>query len=392
MSYRSFGSKQALKRRSRRIRGLAPNAEIPDCHSGTSNSICHFLETRENGLPEKCQVNSDGIMHTLLQRKLLQEYRISLPIGVNGIVSSNWLSRHKVIFSTSDNKLFTYDVNKKYAQEIENFCYWNTHYNRMEIMELNPSKTLIAVSAKCDYELMIYQVPELNPLVLCIPPGYLMSIFYVSWINDTTLLASCGATVYIWDISEENFEYVSNRYIPVTRIKSKSEDFLLNGGICYNAKHGQYITMGALGKVYLFCVETLKKKLLFQLENSAVVRELRCQIYVATQGDVLVSYGSYSFSLYDIRAPLCCQTVYHFPNDSCIRKCGFLNDYSIITCGEQPLTLYDIRHDMTRFNISAVGSVTTNSHGAPTVYTYSYDSVGCRIFTGGEHGYGAMWT
>ncbi|CAG8732910.1 4003_t:CDS:2, partial [Gigaspora rosea] len=327
------------------------------------DEIHKYLYNRELGLntarlpPNWFSIVSRRMPH------LFQETQIDLG-NHDKIFCSHWISHNEIVVGTKCNKLLILNV--------------ETNKN----IAVNPSRTLLAIGAGNPVQVMIYELPSFEPVIVF--SGHNDLVFSVAWLDDS----SRDGTVRLWSIESKiisEMPLFPNKFVNVHQpLLTRSE----NGGkvrdLQFNSKTDQIMTLSTAGYVRLWDASYLnpvtKIPLIHTNENVCLSMNSKVNLFaVGSQAHISIVDPRTSSIVHEIDSV-----------DEGVRSLNF-DDHIITTGGGYGrLSFYDMRaQNYLVFNTSNdESSVTCNyketgSGWLNAIYTLSYDESGTMLFTGG---------
>ncbi|CAG8729561.1 22871_t:CDS:2 [Cetraspora pellucida] len=370
------------------------------------DEIHKYLYNRELGLntarlpPNWFSIVSHRMPH------LFQETQIDLG-NHDKIFCSHWISHNEIVVGTKCNKLLILNVetNKRFEiplvtgstnnQPPDNN---NSNCSGIRSIAVNPSRTLLAIGAGNPTQVMIYELPSFEPVIVF--SGHNDLVFSVAWLDDSHVVSgSRDGTVRLWSIESKiisEMPLLPNKFINVHQpLLTRSECGGKVRDLQFNSKTNQIMTLSTAGYVKLWDASYLnsitKIPLIHTNENVCLSMNSKVNLFaVGSQAHISVIDPRTSSIVHEIDSV-----------DEGVRSLNF-NDHIITTGGGYGrLSFYDMRaQNYLLFNTSNdESSVTCNYKETGSgwlvridmtplnienaIYTLSYDESGTMLFTGG---------
>lgn len=373
----------------------------------TSYSFVDFVRSRELNIREERSVCTTYASRHILTHDMFKESAISLG-NINKVFCSQWLSNRQIIFGTKCNKLMVYDVNMRRVDAIptlQGSRPGHEQQNGINAIEINPSRTLLATTARHSSDIAIYRLPTLDPIYIG-EQCHRDWIMDMCWLDDQFLVSgSKDAKMALWRINEDDKidtpdkcedetcptpERITAFSVKECRAAQKIRS------LCFNPDYKEIAVISLNGYIHIFNAETFSQKLSRKLPN--------CQdnVCIASQPQGLYAVGCRSYTL--LLDPRTLQAVKKIASrySGCgIRSASFQDNILTVGTGLGMLMFYDLR--AAKYLESSINSSRTvvlkASKGyvfpdedvdgfqqvryVPAIYTHCYDMSGTRLFAAG---------
>lgn len=372
----------------------------------TSYNFVDYMRFRElYGADVKGKLSHDYGSRHILTHEMFKEMPISLG-NMNKVFCSQWLSDRQVVFGTKCNKLMVYDVVTHSLDQIPalmsrrdvNLVNDQTH-SGIHSVQINPSRTLLATSARNTCDVAVYRLPTLDPV--CVgESAHKDWVFDLCWLDDQFLVSGSRDTkMALWRIAPELLdtkqEVPSYKHIAPEMVKDCRNAQKVRA-LIFNEKYEEVAALSLNGYIHVWSAETFRQKLSRKLPSS---QENVC---LAVQDSGLYAIGCKSYTLLlDCRT---LQAIKKIPSrySGCgIRSASFQGDILTIGTGVGMIMFYDLKAN--KYLESSINSSRAvmlkaskgyvfpddeyadiqNVKYVPAIYTHSYDTSGTRLFTAG---------
>lgn len=373
----------------------------------TSYSFVDYVRSRELNIREERSVCTSYASRHILTHDMFKESPISLG-NINKVFCSQWLSNRQIIFGTKCNKLMVYDVNMRRVDAIptlQGSRPGHEQQNGINAIEINPSRTLLATTARHSSDIAIYRLPTLDPIYIG-EQCHRDWIMDMCWLDDQFLVSgSKDAKMALWRINEDKIdapdkcsddeacptpERITAFSVKECRAAQKIRS------LCFNPDYKEIAVISLNGYIHIFNAETFSQKLSRKLPN--------CQdnVCIVSQPQGLYAVGCRSYTL--LLDPRTLQAVKKIASrySGCgIRSASFQDNILTVGTGLGMLMFYDLR--AAKYLESSINSSRTvvlkASKGyvfpdedvdgfqqvryVPAIYTHAYDISGTRLFAAG---------
>ncbi|XP_043206811.1 DDB1- and CUL4-associated factor 12-like [Amphibalanus amphitrite] len=389
-------------------------ADTRERYDTTSRSFVDFHMTQQSGLQRlnPCTLVREYATKHLLSYSMMRERLIPMN-NYNKVFCSSWLSDNQVVFGTKCNKILVYNLR---TRRIDNIPMLRSSTPPSEVtggvyaLSLNPSRTLLATSARHSLDLAVYRLPTLDPV--CVGEnGHKDWMYDTAWLDDQYVATGGRDTnVSLWRVPDEQPDpdpEAPPSYSRVTAVatkKCKTADKVRS--LAYNQRDQSLVALSLNAYVHLFDAgafkQKLSRKLPHSMDNVCLALGDNCKMYAVGSKSHTTILDSKSLKvLKKITAK------YH----GCgIRSLSFNGDILTIGTGTAVLMFYDLRAqkyldsgvssgravvlkaasgwasspraDEPAFHDAAAGGAHQVDH-MPAIYTHCYDASGTRLFTAG---------
>lgn len=373
----------------------------------TSYNFVDYVRSRELNIKEERSVSNLYASRHILTHDMFKETPISLG-HINKVFCSQWLSNRQIIFGTKCNKLMVYDVNMRRVDAIPTMQgtrqAGTEMQNGINAIEINPSRTMLATTARHSADIAVYRLPTLDPVYIgeyC----HRDWVMDMCWLDDQFLVSgSKDAKMALWRFDEDKIqandktdeepcptpERISAFSVKECRAAQKIR------ALCFNPDYKEIAVISLNGFIHIFNAETFSQKLSRKLPN--------CQdnVCIASQPQGVYAVGCRSYTL--LLDPRTLQAVKKISTrySGCgIRTASFQDNILTVGTGLGMLMFYDIR--ASKYLESSINSSRTvvlkASKGyvnpeediegfhqvryLPAIYTHCYDMSGTRLFAAG---------
>lgn len=373
----------------------------------TSFNFVDYVRSRELNIREQRSVCTSYASRHILTHDMFKESAISLG-NINKVFCSQWLSNRQIIFGTKCNKLMVYDVNMRRVDAIPTLqgsrAAGAETQNGINAIEINPSRTLLATTARHSADIAVYRLPTLDPVYIgeyC----HRDWVMDMCWLDDQFLVSgSKDAKMALWRINEDKIEVPEKSDEETCPTPERITAFSVKEcraaqkirSLCFNPDYKEIAVISLNGYIHIFNAETFSQKLSRKLPN--------CQdnVCIASQPQGLYAVGCRSYTL--LLDPRTLQAVKKIASrySGCgIRSASFQDNILTVGTGLGMLMFYDLR--AAKYLESSINSSRTvvlkASKGyvfpeediegfqqvryVPAIYTHCYDMSGTRLFAAG---------
>lgn len=276
-------------------------------------------------------------------------------------------------------------------------------------IEINPSRTLLATTARHSSDIAIYRLPTLDPIYIG-EQCHRDWIMDMCWLDDQFLVSgSKDAKMALWRISEDKIDAPEKCDDEACPTPERISAFSLKEcraaqkirSICFNPDYKEIAVISCNGYIHIFNAETFSQKLSRKLPN--------CQenVCIATQAQAQGNNGLYAVGcrsytlLLDPRTLQATKKIASRYSGCGIRSASFQDNILTVGTGMGMLMFYDLRAG--KYLESSINSSRTvvckasrgfvfpdedndgyqHARYTPAIYTHCYDMSGTRLFAGG---------
>ncbi|XP_016995117.2 DDB1- and CUL4-associated factor 12 homolog [Drosophila takahashii] len=358
----------------------------------TSLNIADYIRSRESGLRDRRSVNFDYASRYVLTKDMLRETPIGLPDATNGILCSKWLDSRKVVCGTKSNQMLVYDVKTRRLEEIPTMFRDPEDKVGLQVIELSPSRSYLATTARNSLDIAVYRLPTLDPVYLG-EGGHRKTIRGMAWLDDQFLVSgSFDSGIVLWRIKEE-FPDSALATINPLNVMTVSNDQGIRS-VCFNKKFNEIAAVSPNKCMHIFNADIFEQTLSGKLPSS------QYNTHIACHSDGLYAVRSMDTAILLVTRTL--QTIKEISFESYdgnYMSISFEGNLMTVGTSGGMLNFYDIRAG--KFLENSVRCSPKLDHYRDmnwkfSVFTHCYDSTRMRIFTAGRlrcnlKGYAAVW-